>query len=168
MSLHSCSRRPRCDKESLHHAKTSSKCRLPRVPTSNTLQLIFVPAMPRERGGRNRKEKSRLEVDAGAILDRNKSQNDPKVVQIRSARPSGRQNSRRSGRFVLFVSLVSCRLVVGSRTGRSETASGRLLGCSWDALLRSCPGGQISPPGDPNGLLEPSWRGQRRALQTLS
>ena len=55
---------------------------------------------------------SRLEVGAGAIFDRNKSQNDTKVVQIRSARPLGRQNSRRSGRFVLFVPLVSSRLVV--------------------------------------------------------
>ena len=59
-----------------------------------------------------KKDMSRLEVDAGAIFDRNKSQNDPQVVQVRSARPSGRQKSRRSGRFVLFVPSVSSRLVV--------------------------------------------------------
>ena len=50
-------------------------------------------------------KESHLETQSGSRMI-------PNVVQVRSARPSGRQKSRRSGRFVPFVPLVSSRLVV--------------------------------------------------------
>ena len=56
----------------------------------------------------------------GAIFDPKQPLNDPKSRPSQVSEPSGRQKSRRSGLFILFVPLVSFRLVVlvvpGGRT----------------------------------------------------
>ena len=81
----------------------------PRGPKLDKLSLI-IRARDASRTGWSKK--SRLEVDVGSIFDPKTAQMNLKIVQVKSARPSGRPKSRRSGRFVLFVLLVSSRLVV--------------------------------------------------------
>ena len=106
--LQSSSTRPRCEKKADHDTKTSSKRRFPGDQKS-IFSLLF---RSRDASRTGWSKTSRLECHVGSIFVPKRVQNWWQKLKNQVGQVSLSQKSRWSGLFVLFVLLVSSRLVV--------------------------------------------------------